>query len=47
MLIREASMTVSRMLIAAFFALAAGIAVDNAKATATCPAVAATCTTDR
>lgn len=30
-------MTVARMILAAFFALAAGIAVENAKARAVCP----------
>ncbi len=30
-------MTVSRMLMAAFVALAAGVAVENAKAKAACP----------
>lgn len=29
-------MTVARVMIAAFFALAAGVAVENAKATQTC-----------
>ncbi len=40
-------MTVARMLLAAFVALAAGIAVDNAKATDTCSPDAAHCPASR